>query len=432
MGTGTTLTADLKKPAGRTKETLTITVSALGSRGDVHPILEVASSLRDRGHRVTLLVPPDFREDARQRGFEPVLYQMEMKDLANRMKDGLRGLSQVMQWFLESASTNTGQLLEHCRDADILLTSSAETHAPTVAEIAGIPHYRVVYAPWLPGDQTPPLIPVARMPVLANRAAWWLINEGMFFFYGRPLNRVRAEYGLEPIKSMLRYLNENCRTLLAVNSYLSPPMEGWNWDHVYTGPCLREPGRKLDRQITDFLESGPLPIYIGFGSMNIAKPERFLSALQEALEGRKTRVILSRGWQNLKLNMPGQVLSVEEVDHSALFPRVRAVCHHGGSGTVHMAARAGVPQFIMPHALDQYYWGRRIGDLGLGPRAVPARSLTAGKLARALDELENNPRYARRAREASEYLEQEQGIENIVCQVEEYISTPERIHDEQA
>ena len=76
----------------------------------------------------------------------------------------------------------------------------------------------------------------------------------------------------------------------------------------------------------------------------------------------------------------GAVLVTGAADHRSLFPRAAAVVHHGGSGTSHAAARAGVPQVVVPHVGDQRYWAARLHALGVAPEPIPARDLTAETL----------------------------------------------------
>ena len=65
---------------------------------------------------------------------------------------------------------------------------------------------------------------------------------------------------------------------------------------------------------------------------------------------------------------------VDDVPHELLFPRMAAIVHHGGAGTTSVAAWAGVPQLVVPHLLDQFYWGGRVAQLGLGPSLLPRRT----------------------------------------------------------
>jgi vancomycin aglycone glucosyltransferase len=64
-------------------------------------------------------------------------------------------------------------------------------------------------------------------------------------------------------------------------------------------------------------------------------------------------------------------LAIGEVNQQALFTRVAAVAHHGGSGTTTAAALAGAPQLVIPQMYDQHYWARRVQDLGIGAAHAP-------------------------------------------------------------
>jgi vancomycin aglycone glucosyltransferase len=142
-------------------------------------------------------------------------------------------------------------------------------------------------------------------------------------------------------------------------------------------------GRPLPAALQRFLDARPAPVYIGFGSMPV--PTDISSGLVSAVRAVGHRVILSRGWAGLALtDSQPDCLVIDDVDHQALFPRVAAVIHHGGAGTTASAARAGVPQVIVPMFSDQFYWGRRISNLGAGV-AIPITELTAEPLAQALD-----------------------------------------------
>ena len=119
--------------------------------------------------------------------------------------------------------------------------------------------------------------------------------------------------------------------------------------------------------------------------------------LIDAARAAGRRVILSRGWADLELvDDAPDCLAIGDVNHQALFPRVAAVVHHGGAGTTTAAARAGVAQVAVPMFSDQFYWGRRIRDLGIGT-AVPFAGLSADALASALHEV-LEPAVAARAR----------------------------------
>jgi vancomycin aglycone glucosyltransferase len=87
----------------------------------------------------------------------------------------------------------------------------------------------------------------------------------------------------------------------------------------------------------------------------------------EAIRTQGRRVLVGRGWAELAMiDDRDDCLGVGEVNQQVLFGRVAAVVHHGGAGTTTTAARAGVPQVVVPQMADQPYWAGRVAGLGIG------------------------------------------------------------------
>jgi len=134
-------------------------------------------------------------------------------------------------------------------------------------------------------------------------------------------------------------------------------------------------------------------------------PGRTTRLILEATERAGIRAIIGGGWAGLGQGpLPEGVATVSEVSHPALFPRCAAVVHHGGAGTTTTAARAGVPQILVPHLLDQYYYAHRLWQLGVAPASIERGKLTAALLAGALGALADNEFVAERARALGEDL----------------------------
>ena len=100
-----------------------------------------------------------------------------------------------------------------------------------------------------------------------------------------------------------------------------------------------------------------------------------------------------------------------------LFPHMAAVIHHGGAGTTASSAVSGVPQIIVPHILDQYYWGHQIYQSKLGPKPIWRSQLTAKKLAAAIRECLSNQQIRKRAKEASEAIREKNSLEIAVREI---------------
>jgi len=135
----------------------------------------------------------------------------------------------------------------------------------------------------------------------------------------------------------------------------------------------------------------------------------------QALIRAKQRGIILSGWGGLhKRRLSECVLTVESVPHEWLFPRTSAVVHHGGAGTTAAGLRAGVPTVIVPFLLDQPFWGKRVYDLGVGPKPIPRRKLTIERLADAMTEAVTSPGIRQRATELGRKIRAEDGIVNAI------------------
>jgi vancomycin aglycone glucosyltransferase len=96
-------------------------------------------------------------------------------------------------------------------------------------------------------------------------------------------------------------------------------------------------------------------------------PQDNARAAIDAIRATGHRVVVGQGWAGLDLvDERDDCFAIGEVNQQALFGRTAAVIHHGGAGTTTTAARAGVPQVIVPQAGDQSYWAQRVAELGIG------------------------------------------------------------------
>ena len=132
-----------------------------------------------------------------------------------------------------------------------------------------------------------------------------------------------------------------------------------------TGALMLPDERALPAELEAFLDSGPPPVYVGFGSMRA--PQDVARVAIEATRAHGRRALVARGWADLALiDDRDDCFAVGEVNQQALFGRVAAVVHHGGAGTTTTAARAGAPQVVVPQWADQPYWASRVAALGIG------------------------------------------------------------------
>ena len=119
--------------------------------------------------------------------------------------------------------------------------------------------------------------------------------------------------------------------------------------------------------------------------------------------------------------VPESVFVLGSAPHDWLFPRMAAVVHHGGAGTTAEGLRAGVPTVIIPFAVDQPFWGKRVRDLGVGPAPIPRKRLTAEKLAHAIQTACVHPEMRQRAATLGHMIRAERGVDNAVEVIGQYL-----------
>jgi UDP:flavonoid glycosyltransferase YjiC (YdhE family) len=172
--------------------------------------------------------------------------------------------------------------------------------------------------------------------------------------------------------------------------------------------------------LASFLAAGDPPIYIGFGSMAGFDSVRLLDALIEATAGR--RVLFHPGWSGIDPRiLPAHFLAIADTPHDWLFPQTAAVIHHGGSGTSHSAARAGVPSIVVPFAGDQFFWAERLRLAGVAPAAVDGHKPKTGAFDDALNFAATAP-VRERARMLGEKMRAERGVADAVASLERLVS----------
>jgi vancomycin aglycone glucosyltransferase len=212
----------------------------------------------------------------------------------------------------------------------------------------------------------------------------------------------------------------SARILVAADPELAPLAAPAPLNAVQTDPwVLRDPGG-LDPRVDAFVHAGPPPIYVGFGSM-VAK--RSLSLGQRFVQAAASigcRLIIAGGWASLGADQPDseRVLTISDAPHDKLFPHVAAAVHHGGAGTTTAAARAGIPQIVVPHLLDQFYWARRVELLGLGPTSLPLKQVSDDALATRMAAVLNDSRFRDCARDLGVRASRRDGVPAAVHYLE--------------
>jgi vancomycin aglycone glucosyltransferase len=230
------------------------------------------------------------------------------------------------------------------------------------------------------------------LPRWLNRVSWWTARWMENWMVRAPINQGRAKLGLPPIADVLAHCAPPSLGLLATDAELAPPPADVHLPDPPTGALLLDEGGALPTEVEAFLAAGPPPVYVGFGSMPDAQPERTQALIVEAVRRVGCRAIVYAGLAAKPgLDLGPDILTVGKLPHGALFPRVALAVHHGGSGTTARAARAGIPHVILPHVLDQFPCAARLARRGLAPAPLHRQSLSSKALALRIREALENP-----------------------------------------
>lgn len=349
-----------------------IVLAPVGTDGDIRPMIALGKSLQHKGHEIVFCAPPNNEQLVAGFGlaFHPL--GMNMKNVLTENKKEFRGhsvkgLKKIRALSEETINLQMTDLLNSCKGADYLFGSGNLVVGRTVAEYYNIPYHHVFHIPQMlySRHHAPIIVPWQKLPKFAN-LLFWKLN---FFLFNRMfrklLNNERQKIGLQRIDDVYSYCYD--KILLSVDDGLGSIPEDVKADYIHTGYWYLEDSTELSRDLETFINSGKPVVYIGFGSM-VGPSKRCMDSILNVIANKPDlRFVILKGWAGLDCQVKrDNIMLVNNVPHSKLFKKMAVIVHHGGAGTTHAASRAGKPQIIVPHMIDQYYWGERIRKLGLG------------------------------------------------------------------
>jgi vancomycin aglycone glucosyltransferase len=363
-----------------------VLLSTYGGRGDVEPLVALAVRLREIGAEVRVCAPPDWAERLDRYGVPLVPLGPSVRELMH----GARPASEadVPRRIAELTAEVFAELPAVAEGCDALVATGlfpVVASARSVAEKLGIRFVFAAYCPiYLPSPHhRPQPLPGRAVPpdVTDSRVLDELSIQNYNAVYGGPLNTHRAAVGLPPLDNVRDHVHTD-HPWLAADPVLGPWPEPADLDVVQTGAWFLPDDRPLPADLEAFLDAGPPPVYVGFGSMRA--PDDVARVAIDAIRAQGRRAVFARGWADLApIDDRDDCFAVGEVNQQALFRRVAAVVHHGGAGTTTTAAAAGAPQVVVPQMADQPYWAGRVATLGIGA-AHDGPTPTTGSLSAAL------------------------------------------------
>lgn len=387
-----------------------ILIVTAGSRGDVAPFTGLGRRLQQAGHQVALAAHDRFADLVREAALEHRTLPGDPLELvrARTAAPSPEAARSVFAAFLDELGD--GVLAAASAGTDVVLTAFGPAPLSRLAAAGlGIPGIGVYLVPGVPTREFPP---PGAPPAADNLAAGREMLARTDALYADVLQRMRARLDLPATTP-----SGDWPICHGFSPAVLPRPGDWPASAVVTGywwPATPQGWRPPD-QLVDFLQAGPPPVFVGFGSMT-PDHEQLHEVVAAAVGRAGVRAVVQAGWAELG-PAGDDILVVDDLPHEWLFPRMAAVVHHAGAGTTGAGLRAGVPAVPVPVLLDQPFWAARLHDLGVAPRPLPLRELTADALAGALRECLDNSVHRDRATELAQRIAAEDGAAGVLSLV---------------
>jgi UDP:flavonoid glycosyltransferase YjiC (YdhE family) len=418
-----------------------VVLATFGSHGDVHPFLAVALRLRALGLRPVLAASALYREQVESEGIEfchmrpdPDAVVARLGMTQSQLVRAVRKQPQFLlrQLLLPHLAESYQDSLACIAGADLVVTHSAAYGARIAAEKLGVPTLAIVLQPMLflsafdpprfdsfRGGPSPRLTRAIYRLGPAWTRACFALGKRWTRHWAKPIDELRAAVGL-PAQRAHPFFEGQFTATGALGLYSSvlgevqPDMPAGT-RIVGFAQYDRQQGRPLPLppSLIQFLSPGPPPLIFTLGTSAVHDATQFMQqalAAVRALYARAIFVLDAERQHAWSQHASPDVMITGYVPYSLLFPHAQTIVHHGGIGTLAQALRAGRPQLVVPHLVDQPDNAHRMTRLGVA-LTLDLERFHSTNIVAALQQLERDPTYAERAAVIGERVRHEDGAQ---------------------
>ncbi|RIA84856.1 Glycosyltransferase Family 1 protein [Glomus cerebriforme] len=433
---------------------LHITCLTIGSRGDVQPYIALAKGLMKEGHKVRIATHGEYKDWIEGHGIEfgyvggnPAELMVNRKNINTFtiLSCDLKEFSifncsvfvlrtaclllvfsrKFREWLDDLLETS----FKACQGTDVIIESPSAMAGIHIAEYLGVAYFRAFTMPWTRTRAYPHAFAVPDHDLKGpyNYSSYILIENAFWLAISPQVNRWRKKTLKLRGTNLEKMDPSTVPFLYNFSEHIVPKAFDWaDWIHVTGYWFLDNPdhGWNPPEDLIEFLDKNrknkrPI-VYIGFGSIVVDDPQAVTKSIVEAVQKSGVAAILSKGWsdrlqkkanQNEEENYPPSIYPLKSVPHDWLFPKIDAVVHHGGAGTTAAGLRAGIPTIIKPFFGDQFFWGDRIDNMGIG---FCLKKLNTDKLSDYLVKVTTDQKIINKAALVGENIRKEDGVHNAI------------------
>ncbi|KAK7700349.1 Sterol 3-beta-glucosyltransferase [Diaporthe eres] len=437
------------------EKSLRITCLTIGSRGDVQPYIALCKGLLAEGHKPKIATHAEFKDWIEGHGIEFAPIEGDPGELMRLcIENGtftvafLREASSTMRNWLDGLLASSWLA---CKGSDVLIESPSAMGGIHIAEKLCIPYFRAFGMPWTRTRAYPHafMMPERKMGGAYNLVTYVLFDSVFWKFTAHQINRWRNKTLGLPNTSLEKMQPNKVPFLYNFSQHVvPPPLDYSDWIRVTGYWFLNEGGADWTppADLVAFIEKARKDdkkiVYVGFGSIIMDNPAKFTREIIDAVLKADVRCILSKGWSDrldpkseeaqkvgagdgdnstkgthdgksgtTEIPLPPEIFPIKSAPHDWLFNQIDAAAHHGGSGTTGASLRAGIPTIVRPFFGDQFFFGNRVDDLGVG---ILLRKWGVNSFARALWEATHSERMIVKARVLGENIRKENGVDTAI------------------
>lgn len=376
-----------------------ITILCSGSRGDFQPYIALAQQLKKLGKDVRITGSKSFEDFIGSYGIDVYPIEADISTLKvdpKLLKDAASSDNPLKMLLTFNKMKEYGIYMVNdyysaCEGSELIIYHPGCTIGYFAAQKFGIPS---VLASPFPMHKTKEYLSVVmygktKSNVLTKKISYAMI-QGMLWMASKDSVKGfwKKKYGKLPDNfgcPFEKHTDKKHPAIVSCSNFVFKRPDDWNENIHQRGywfveePCEYTPTDEL----TDFLNGGEKPVYVGFGSMTSLENHEGMTemVIEAIIKSGKRGIICGMGRPS---NLPKSIIAIDSIPHTWLFEKVSAVCHHGGAGTTAAGFKAGIPSIIVPFSNDQFAWAHRSYDLGVGAKPIPKKELSSDKLADAI------------------------------------------------
>ena len=415
-----------------------IGIQTWGSNGDIRPMIALANGLQNAGHIVTLVVTS---LDNRNYSEECAEFNISYQQIPEQISFDLESFAQqtfrmnTAQWLVSLLDTAFFPYEDCIYQASRKLASDNDLvighHFLYPLKIAAFkqnkPFYSIMFCHGVIQAVSQPPFRFPNLGKRLNPLQWHLMDIIFDFILKKKLTRLWNDEGMPKIKHVLsELLTSDILNLVAVDPLFCPTFTEWKPQHHVCG-FLNLPTKNqnwhIDTELQSFLDSGPAPVYMTFGSLQQAVPEWSMELFIKATHLAGCRAIIQTSSAKYPNNSQQQnIFFIGRHPHQSLFKHCAVIVHHGGAGTTHTASLCGRPSIVIPFMDEQLFWASTLEYLGLASKPLPAKEATKTLLASRIKTIISSDSYLNNAKKIGSIISTRRGVSNAVNLIEKHMN----------